>query len=135
VPSETGKIFPAVLNLAKLAYNFVNIVTWRLKAGIVEPEKTSITRQRLGKQVPAATDTQATAEELLEMMFPIRSVQSGYKEELSWESAVAFPSSKWAVSRVGLCKGGREDGAVSSGVGYQPEGNSVTTEAEESPVC
>jgi hypothetical protein len=49
-----------------------------LKAGIVE---TSVARQRLGKQVSAATDTQATIEELLGTMFCIRSVQSGYKEE------------------------------------------------------
>jgi hypothetical protein len=36
---------------------------------------------------------------LLEMEFSIRSVQSGYKEEFSWESAVEFRSSKWAVSQ------------------------------------
>jgi hypothetical protein len=38
--------------------------------------------QRLGKQVSSATDMQAT-EKLLGTMFPIRSVQSGYKEEFS----------------------------------------------------
>jgi hypothetical protein len=32
-----------------------NIVTWRLKAGMVESEKTAIARQRLLKHVPAAT--------------------------------------------------------------------------------
>jgi hypothetical protein len=36
------------------------IVTSRLKAEIVEPEETSIGRQRFGKQVSAATDTQVT---------------------------------------------------------------------------
>jgi hypothetical protein len=49
----------------------------------VEPEEMSIARQRLGKRVSEATDMQATIEELLGMMFSIRSVQSGYKEEVS----------------------------------------------------
>jgi hypothetical protein len=49
----------------------------------VEPEETSIVRQRFSKQLPAATDTQATIEELLGTMFPIQSVQSDYKEEFS----------------------------------------------------
>jgi hypothetical protein len=48
----------------------------------VEPEETSIARQRLGKQVSAATDTQATIEELLGTIFSLLPVQSGYKEEL-----------------------------------------------------
>jgi hypothetical protein len=42
-----------------------------------------ILRQRFSKQLSAATDTQATIEAFLGTMFPIRSVQSGYKEELS----------------------------------------------------
>jgi hypothetical protein len=42
---------------------------------------------------------QETIEELLGTMFRIRSVQSGYKEEFIWESAVEFRSSKWADSR------------------------------------
>jgi hypothetical protein len=45
----------------------------------VEPEETSIASQRLGKHVPAATNMQATLDVLLETMFSIRSVQSGYK--------------------------------------------------------
>jgi hypothetical protein len=57
-------------------------MTCRLKAGIVELE-TSNVRKRFGKQVSAATDTQATIEELLGMMFSLRSVQSNYKEEFS----------------------------------------------------
>jgi hypothetical protein len=32
------------------------------KAGIVEPEETSIARQLLGKHIPAATNLQATIE-------------------------------------------------------------------------
>jgi hypothetical protein len=52
-----------------------------MKAGIVEQEDASIAKQRLGKQVSAATDTQDTREELLGTMFSIRCAQSGYKEE------------------------------------------------------
>jgi hypothetical protein len=63
-------------------------VIWHLKAGTVELEDTSIARQWLGKQISATTDMQATTNELLGTMFSIQSVQSGYKEELSWESAV-----------------------------------------------
>jgi hypothetical protein len=40
--------------------------------------ETSIARERIGKQVSAATDTE-TIEELLGTMFSVRSVQSGYK--------------------------------------------------------
>jgi hypothetical protein len=68
-----------------------NIVTWSLKAGIVEPEKKSIARQRLCKQMFAETDTQATIEELLRTVFSMRSVQNGYEEEFSRKSAVGFP--------------------------------------------
>jgi hypothetical protein len=40
-------------------------VTWHLKARIVDTEYTFITGQRLGKQVPSATNNQATIEVLL----------------------------------------------------------------------
>jgi hypothetical protein len=66
-------------------YVYIYIVTWRLKAAIEEPDETSIARQRLGKQVSAATDTQETLEELLGTMFYIRCVQSGCREEFTWE--------------------------------------------------
>jgi hypothetical protein len=49
----------------------------------VASEEASIARQRLGKQVPAATDTQAAIEEFLGKTFSLQSVQSGYKEEFS----------------------------------------------------
>jgi hypothetical protein len=49
----------------------------------VEPEETSIARQRLGKEVSATTDTQAKIEELLRTMFSIHFMKSGYKEEFS----------------------------------------------------
>jgi hypothetical protein len=38
------------------------IVTWRPKAGIVKSEWTFIARERLGKHIPVATNTQATIE-------------------------------------------------------------------------
>jgi hypothetical protein len=48
-------------------------------------------------------------------VFSIQSVQSGYKEQFSWESAVEFRSSKWSVSReLRICMEGWEDGAMSS---------------------
>jgi DNA-binding Lrp family transcriptional regulator len=40
-----------------------------------------VSRQRLGKHVPAVTDTRATIEVLLEIMFYTWSVQRGYKED------------------------------------------------------
>jgi hypothetical protein len=43
-------------------------MTRRLKAGRVEPEETYNARQWLGKQISAATDTQATIEQLLGTM-------------------------------------------------------------------
>jgi hypothetical protein len=54
-----------------------------MKAGMLGPEEMSIARQRLGKQVSVATDTQTTREELLETVFSIRSMQSAYKEKFS----------------------------------------------------
>jgi hypothetical protein len=36
---------------------------------------------------------------LLETVFSIRSMRSGYAEEFSWESTIEYRSSKWAVSR------------------------------------
>jgi hypothetical protein len=41
----------------------------------------AISRQRLGKQVPAAMDTHATIEVLLETVFSTWSVQRCYKED------------------------------------------------------
>jgi hypothetical protein len=67
--------------------NNINI----LKAGIVQPEKqpllangsetTFISRQRIDKHVPAATDTHAKIEVLLETVFSTRSMQRSYKED------------------------------------------------------
>jgi hypothetical protein len=78
--------------------NPTHIVTRRPKAGMVEPNETHIARQRLGKHILATTDKHATMEEpvskqrigkhttigvLLDTVFSIRSLQSGYKEEFS----------------------------------------------------
>jgi hypothetical protein len=59
--------------------NSIYVVAYLLKARAVEPEKylflangsetTFVSRQRLGKHVPAATDTHATTEILLETTF------------------------------------------------------------------
>jgi hypothetical protein len=43
-------------------------------------EQGAVSRQRLGKHIPAATDTHATVEVLLETVFCSQSMQSGYKE-------------------------------------------------------
>jgi hypothetical protein len=71
-------------------------VTRCLKARIVEPEEMSFSRQRLGKQVSAATDTQATKEELLGTMFSVRSMRSSNKrtELVNWCSV-----GSWAAKR------------------------------------
>jgi hypothetical protein len=47
-----------------------------------------VSRQRIGKHVPAATNTNTTIELLLETAFSIRSVQSGYKED-NWDDPVS----------------------------------------------
>jgi hypothetical protein len=66
-----------------------------MKAGIMQPEKTSIARKGLGKHISAAKNTQATIEELLRTMFSVPSVQSGYKirELVNW-SEQTDPSSR-----------------------------------------
>jgi hypothetical protein len=46
----------------------------------VEPEDMFIARQRLGKQVSAATDTQPNIEELLGTTFSVRFVPRGYRK-------------------------------------------------------
>jgi hypothetical protein len=49
-----------------------------------------VSKQRIGKHTTIGV--------LSETMFSIRSLQSGYKEEFSWEKSIEFRSSKWAVS-------------------------------------
>jgi hypothetical protein len=74
-------------------------VAYLLKSRNVEPEKqpslangsetTLVSRQWLGKHVPAATDMHATIEVLLETVFSTRPVQRGYKEDnlSGWKGA------------------------------------------------
>jgi hypothetical protein len=54
----------------------------------VEPEDSSIARQRLSKQAFSATDTQATTGKFLVTMISVRSVQSDNKrkELVNWGS-------------------------------------------------
>jgi hypothetical protein len=83
-----------------------------LKARTVEPgkqqllengsETTFISRQRLGKHVPAAKYTHATIEVLLERVFSTRSMQKGRKE-YSWGNRVG--SAREAVRKRGTWKG------------------------------
>jgi hypothetical protein len=47
-----------------------------------------ISRQRMGKHVPAATNTNTARELLLETVFSTRSVQNGYKED-NWGDPVS----------------------------------------------
>jgi hypothetical protein len=67
--SGHGRFF---VNLSHFFFHescYLRTVTGHLKDGIVEPEKTFIGRQRLGKHVLATTNMQATIEVLLETMF------------------------------------------------------------------
>jgi hypothetical protein len=64
-----------------------HVVTYLLKVGIAEPEKTPVSRQRVCKHVSMATsslttvtDMHATIEELLEAVSSVGSVQRLYKE-------------------------------------------------------
>jgi hypothetical protein len=73
-------------------------VAYLLEARTVEPEKqqlltngsetTFVSRQRLGKHIPAATDKHATIEVLLETAFSTRSVRRGYEED-NWGDQVS----------------------------------------------
>jgi hypothetical protein len=66
-------------------------VAYLLKAGAMEPERrqflasgsgtTFVSRQRLGKRIPAPTDTHATVEILLETACSARCVQGGCGED------------------------------------------------------
>lgn len=57
----------------------------------MQPEETSIARQRLGKKVSEATDMHATIEAMLKTVFSTRSEQMGYKENnLSKNSSVGW---------------------------------------------
>jgi hypothetical protein len=89
----------------------------------------SVSRQRIGKHVPAATNTHAAIELLLENVYSTRSVQMGYKEDnwgdpVSWELSLASEAEKrWRYNYLD-----------SSVVGYSPNTNEVNTESEESPL-
>jgi hypothetical protein len=58
----------------------INIVTWHLKGGIVEPEQMAAVRLCLSKHMSAAMDMPATIEELLEAVFSMQSMPRLYSE-------------------------------------------------------
>jgi hypothetical protein len=53
-----------------------------------DSETAFVSKQRLGKHVPAATDVHATIQVLLETGISTRSVETGYKED-NWCSRVS----------------------------------------------
>jgi hypothetical protein len=55
----------------------------------VDPEKTSIARQWLGKHIPAATNMHTT-EELLEALFSMLSMSRLYNEDQQDKSALSW---------------------------------------------
>jgi hypothetical protein len=57
-----------------------SIVTWRLKAGVVEQEETAVCRQRRGKHVSRATNQHTTIKEMLDAMFSMRPLSRLYSE-------------------------------------------------------
>jgi hypothetical protein len=87
-------------------------VAYLLKARTAEPEKepllvnssetTSLSMQRLCKHVPAETDTNATIEVLLEVVFSNRSLQRGYKGD-NWGNRAS--SVRKSVRKRGSWKG------------------------------
>jgi hypothetical protein len=52
-------------------------------------ETTFVSRKRLGKNLPAITDTHATIEVLLEAVFSTQTEQRGYKEG-NWGNQISF---------------------------------------------
>jgi hypothetical protein len=56
----------------------------RINNGVMQP----VSRQRIGKHVPVATNTNTTIKLLLETLFSTLSVQSGYKED-NWGDPVS----------------------------------------------
>lgn len=61
-------------------------------------ETTLVSTERLGKQVPAATDTRTTIEMLLETVFSTLSVQRSYKED-NWDNRMSYVREIWEEKR------------------------------------
>jgi hypothetical protein len=61
----------------------------------------TISRQRIGKHVPATTNTHTTIELLLETVFSTPSAQNGYKEE-NWGVPVvsSLLISSWEAAKI-----------------------------------
>jgi hypothetical protein len=93
----------------------------RTNNGVMQP----VSRQRIGKHIPAATNIHSTLELLLETVFSTRFMQRGYKGD-NWGNPVS-----WELSSA---REAEERWCYSSVVGYSPDSNSVSAEAEESPL-
>jgi hypothetical protein len=68
----------------------------RINNGVMQP----VSRQRIGKHVPAATNTHITIELLLKRVFSVRSVHSGYNDD-NWGDPVERWVSAWEAVTVG----------------------------------
>jgi hypothetical protein len=86
-------------------------------------------RQRIGKRVPVATNVHETMGLLLETVFSTHSAQKGYKED-NWGDPVSWGLSSKREAE----KRWRYISVHSSVVGYSPDSNGGSTEAEESPI-
>jgi hypothetical protein len=107
-------------------------MAYLLKARIVEPEEepllangsetTFVSKQSLGKHVPAAMHKHATIKALLETMYSIRSVERGYKED-NWGNRVSSVR-EFVKKRDNWKRTGSE----------QPSREDLSAEDEESPL-
>jgi hypothetical protein len=72
-----------------------------------------VSRHRIGKHVPAATNTHTTIELLLETVFSTRPVQSGYKED-NWGNPVNSARVEAGSNTPSEYVGGDEKGSLES---------------------
>jgi hypothetical protein len=74
------------------------IVPCPLKARIMEPEETSVTRQRFGKHNSAVTDTHATTEELLCAVFSVGPALTRWTGDLSGPHGMKISYLCWILN-------------------------------------
>jgi hypothetical protein len=84
-----------------------HIATWPQKAGILESEKTSVSRQQLGKRATIAKDAHATVEKMLDTVFSISSVPIGdafssQQEVVSKQPPASEDRSSWTKAEKGM---------------------------------
>jgi hypothetical protein len=88
---------------------------WPRDRGMNNPVMQPVSRQRIGKHVLPTTNTHATTEFLLEMVFCTRSVQRGFKEDSWGEPLNSLLGAGWNTSTVALrVVGGDEEGSLES---------------------